>query len=461
METKNVGLMQNKTFLALLVLGIFIFLGLLSIIFSFSYFFAVAISLGFLSIILFFKDPLLLLCSLIIIRMSLDYSSNFLYFKIAENVSLSLSQLVGIAIALLGGMLLIFKRKNLKNFSLLLPFLIMILWGGFTLFFSVSPKESFQEIVRIFDLLVVSALAFTSITSKKDFKKLLLAILISAFLPIIFGVYQFIFNIGFQDNSVSIPRIFGTFSHPNVFSMYLFGIISLAFLYIFTVAENKKARFFCGLFVLVNTIILLLTYTRIAWIALLFFIGVLGVMRFRKLIIPLIIIPILLFAFSPEFQKRISETINPSADSSIVWRENLWKDAINKTIADKDTLTGSGINTFPIISQSARGIALGSNESHNDFVKFFIEGGLLGLGVFIIYLGTIISILLKQKKLNRKNPKLALVFEILLVMFLAIIISSLSDNIFKNTPLQWIFWITLGGSLALAKKHHFLHKKMS
>lgn len=34
----------------------------------------------------------------------------------------------------------------------------------------------------------------------------------------------------------------------------------------------------------------------------------------------------------------------------------------------------------------------------------------------------------------------------------ALLLASLSDNIFKNTPVQWLLWMLLGGLLALYRE---------
>jgi putative inorganic carbon (hco3(-)) transporter len=451
MKNFDFSIFQNKFFLTLFVSGVFAFTGLLSAIADFSFLFAFGAAFIVLATILFFQSPLSLLFLLVISRMSLDYSSHYVYFQISKNLSISLSQFIGILIAILGIFLLFFKRKQLKKFPLYLPFLLIIFWGTATLSYSISLSDSLQELVRIFGLLSLCALAYVSVKNITDFKNLILSFFISSLLPIAFSVYQLAFNIGFQDDLVSIPRIFGTFSHPNVLSMYLFGIIVLAFLYAWKLTQNNLTRLTLTLFICANLIILYLTYTRIAWIALILFFGAIGILRFRKILLPLVFIPIILFFFSQGFRDRIEETLHPSADSSIVWRKLLWKDTVGKTIDDGNKLLGSGINTFPLLSESTRGTDLGSNEPHNDFVKFFVEGGLLGLGVFLLYLGMIVIAIRKQKKSASADSDSFFISEILLIFFLAMIVSSLSDNIFKNTPLQWIFWIALGGFSALKK----------
>ncbi len=117
------------------------------------------------------------------------------------------------------------------------------------------------------------------------------------------------------------------------------------------------------------------------------------------------------------------------------------------------------MDTAPLVSERLRGTALGPNETHNDFVKFFVEGGWVGLGVFLFYLTSLLYILIKNYRLCPKNSALRISFGILILFFLSIELASLTDNVFKNTPVQWLFFIVLGGLLALSKNKGLDKKK--
>jgi len=109
------------------------------------------------------------------------------------------------------------------------------------------------------------------------------------------------------------------------------------------------------------------------------------------------------------------------------------------------------MNTFPLVSENIRGIKLGSNDSHNDYVKFFVEGGVIGLAIFLISLFLIGRLFFLA---SRSTPESAIqsAFMLLLILFAVLEIAALSDNVFKNTPVQWIFFITASILFALQKK---------
>ncbi|TXH01847.1 MAG: hypothetical protein E6P95_01065, partial [Candidatus Moraniibacteriota bacterium] len=105
--------------------------------FQVSLFFPLMVCTGFLSLILLYRAPLALLSFLFIVRMSLDYSSQYVTLSLFQR-TFSFSQLLGIGIALLGILLIIRSFRSLFTFPLLFPFAVITGWGLFTLTYSLS-----------------------------------------------------------------------------------------------------------------------------------------------------------------------------------------------------------------------------------------------------------------------------------------------------------------------------------
>lgn len=437
---------------------LFVFLGALALLgfvastlLGFSPILPFLVASGILAIILLLRAPILLLFGLIIIRMSLDYSSQFFSVSL-YNITLSFSQLLGVAIALLGFMVLILKKEALLRYPLNAPFFILFLWGGTTLLYSFYPLTSLQELLRLFDLFALGFLAYATIRETKDFKRLLETFFLSSILPILFGLYQYVMHIGLSDENVSVLRIFGTFSHPNVYSLYLFALIVFGSLYLLLFAESGLKRLVVLGLLGIFSIMLILTFARVAWIALFVFTFLVALFRYRLLLFPLILFPFILYVFSPTFQARVIESFQADPDSSLVWRQTLWHDVTRHSIQEDRMLLGSGMDTFPKVSESVRGTNQGPNDPHNDFVKFFVEGGLVGLGVFLLYLFSLGYLLIKKYRQARPGSALRLAFGIMFIFFLTLELSALTDNIFKNTPVQWLFFTAFGALLALSEK---------
>lgn len=392
----------------------------------------------------------ILLFALIFVRMSLDFSSWRFTLPIID-LTLSLSQALGIAIALLGTALIISERERLRSFPLLVPFGIILLWGAFSFSYSIAPRATGQDILRIFDLFVIGFLAFSATENLRNFRSVVTAILAASVLPIVFGFAQFFLGIGFADENVDTPRIFGTFAHPNTYSLFLFSIVAVSILFLAIYARVPKSRVIGFTFLVLSGGALLLTFSRVAWVALFVFLVLLSLWRVRILLLPLILAPIVLVAFSPSVQDRIHETLNPTPDSSVVWRQTLWADNIRMAQIDSRQWLGTGLETFPKASEELRGIRFGSNEAHNDFVKFFIEGGYVGLAAFALYLLSILSIIILSYR-RATDTRLKTAFGFLGIFFLSMFLAMMTDNIFKNTPLWWIFFTVLGAALGVLRQ---------
>ncbi len=427
--------------------GLFAFLSFLAVSVSFGLpiLTPLVLFLGAFSFFLFFTKPQAFLFALIFVRMSLDYTSQYFTVSILER-SFTLSELFGIAIAVIGIITVLQKGKDLPKFRLLPAFILIGLWGAVSLFFSIMPSSTLRDLLRIFDLFTFAFLAFVTVRNRADFKRLLEALFITFIIPLGVGFYQYAAGIGFQDESSPIPRIFGTFAHPNVFSLALFTVFALAVLYRTEFAKTTKSRVLTVIFLGATGLAMLLTLSRVAWLATAVFFLIIAVFRNRKLLLPMILLPIFFLALSGTLRERVMQSFDLNPDSSIAWRLTLWSDNIRKTFIDGREWYGYGLETFPSASEELRGIALGSNDAHNDFVKFFVEGGYTGLATFLTFIGLIFLPLSRRYK-NATDTGIKTVFGIIIVALIAIEFSAFSDNVFRNTPLWIIFFTATGGAL--------------
>lgn len=436
-----------------LVTGLFALSLTLSALFSAAFLLPLILTLTFggLGLILFFRSPLWLLAGLIIIRMSLDAAAPYFSVEILE-ITVTLSQGLGASVALLGVLTLLLYKDRVPRFPLLAPFGLIFLWGSASLAVSIAPSDTLEELLRLFGLFTLAFLAYVSVRSRTDFETLLLAFFASAILPIAWGLYQFTFSVGFADEAVALPRIFGTFSHPNVYSLYLFTLIVFGVLFFFLFASSRRKKILTLLLLAILTGMLFLTFARVAWVALFTFAFFFALWRYRPLLLPLFFIPIILFVFSDSFRGRIADTFAARPDSSITWRQNLWHDVTTFSRQDSQWGWGSGMDTFPIVSESLRGVRFGSNDPHNDFVKFFVEGGTVGLLVYLAFVLSLFVLLFRGYVQAPRASNLRLAYGILGLLFLCLELAALSDNVWKNTPVQWLFFIALGALLSLSRE---------
>ncbi len=245
-------------------------------------------------------------------------------------------------------------------------------------------------------------------------------------------------------------RIRGTLGHPNGFVTYLFMFIALTQ---WRLGETKnKLPWFLVLgllaFFYVSTkalysLMMLAVFITILIAPRLSLVKVLGGITFFGLII-------FLFGSSEFGQERLASVsntplLNPDIDTSRAiilsqgdnnsfnWRISQWFHMTQQ--ADLYPLFGYGIGTS---------IKVSTNEllPHNDYVRAYVEGGLVGVSIYIGFLMLQVSRLILLMKRIRHNPKQYNFCLTLLAVFMGLPVGMLTENIWSHT-MFFFYWYAL------------------
>jgi O-antigen ligase len=336
----------------------------------------------------------------------------------------------------------------------------MGLFGIYIIFASLSlyPLASINELVRVLSFLLMYITGYIVIKSKKDLLYIITLFITSSTIPAIVGYIQLFNGAGLYTNPGFENRIAGTFGHPNVLGYFLLIIIALM-VYIFFENSIKQPLYkviFVGYGILL-AILLIATYTRGAWIGLaLLLIGV-SLIRYTKktlimgsIITPIIVIGVAGYIWVEQNSwynltpledvpviARVVGLFNGDPSDSIIWRQVMWADMYNKGLSRP--WTGFGTGTIETIVEEVRGVSLGALEAHNDYIKIFVEMGVVGLVVYILFIiGIVYSLLIRIQ--SRKDTLLL----IMTFLVFAIYLSSIWDNLLRQTAVMWIFFGLLG-----------------
>ncbi len=386
---------------------------------------------------------------LLTIRVSIDYMGLFININLPIFGETSLSKLFALTLIPITILFIFYYQKKVLETPLIQTLFLIIIINVITI--PITPISNTIsatiESFRVLSIIFIYVLSYISITSYELFKKLIYYIIGTSFISIIFAIIQLISDIGYTDVAFSELRIFGAFTHPNVYGTYLLVIIA-SILIGLILSKSKKETLFLIVLLGIEFFFLTLTFTRIAWLMGLFIIVSFILIKKRILAIPLFVIIIFSYITIPQIHERITEATILSPDSSLIWRFNLWHDTIFYTISNNDVLFGNGTGTFMEFAENIRGHLFGDLEPHNEFVKTFVENGLLGLIVFIIYIisFTVIFIINITKVKDKTGRN---IFFILSILFISLTIASLSDHIFLSTPLQWILMAIIGGAFSI------------
>lgn len=429
--------------------------------------FPISIIIWTLFLLLVFSIEIALL-ALVIVRPSIDIIG---YLSIPDWPMINLSSTIAI-ITIILAIVYIYKNKSIiyetkiplgKSIIILLAVYIALSFTGGLI------GVGIQETIRMLSFVVLYFVGWIYVTKQNKFFDIIRVIVYGSIIPLLVAYTEYFSGSGLYTNPGFENRIAGTFGHPNVLAYYSVIILAL----IGTVLINKDHNIFkierniFQLIGLLYIIVLVITFTRGAWLGLILFIVLMSLAQYpiRTLKISSIIISsgiILIFSYNflaspdmldlPALDKipiinRVTGLFNADPSDSVIWRLNMWNDAYNKAL--ESPIIGFGTGSSETIIEQTRGTYRGSVEVHNDYIKIFLEQGVIGLTIYIIL---ILNILfnLYYRYIKSKNIYILTIAVLMTIIYTV----SLWDNLLRGTVLMWILFLLLGGVLHYNQLHN-------
>jgi O-antigen ligase len=422
----------------------------------------------FLISIIFWTLALLILVSiessllvLILIRPSIDIIG---YLSIPDWPFINLGSIIAI-ITIILSLVYLYKNKQLNyNTRISLTGVMMLILVLYIIlsFTGISVSSGIQESIRVLSFIILYFVGWVYVSNQNKFLNIIKLIIYSSIVPLIVAYIEYFSGSGLYTNPGFENRIAGTFGHPNVlayFSVIILALISAIWFSKDNIISKLEKEIF-ALIGILYVIVLLITFTRGAWFGLILFIFLMSLAQYplKTIKISSIITGVglsLIFTYnflaSPNIIdlrpldqlpiiNRVTGLFNADPSDSVIWRLNMWDDAYNKAL--ESPIIGFGTGSSEIIMEQTRGTFRGSLEVHNDYIKIFLEQGIIG---FIIYIILIITILftLYYKYIKDKN-----IYTLTIATLMTIIYTvSLWDNLLRGTVLMWIVFLLLGAVL--------------
>lgn len=354
-------------------------------------------------------------------------------------------QIFGFPTTLLELMLVVFllvvaatKHKNYKriqNLGKINVVIALFLAAGIISTF-VSPEP--VRAVGLFKAFILEPLLFfyalILLTNKiQDFELPAKFLFTGSVLVSLFGIIQWFTNLflplRFWGTGVEIKRIVSVFEYPNALALYLAPLLVF-----FIVLKIKKYPlfnnwiFYLGL--AVQTIAIIMTFSRGAWLGILIALFAFLVEHFsaKKVLIIAGVALVCLFLISPVRQRLMIST----NDASGAARMDLISVAMNKI--KQNPIFGNGLYGFrtTLAEQNFKGEIL--NYPHNILFNFWLEMGILGLISFAL----IIYYSFRNYQTRRSLFTLAA-----LCAILAIVVHGALDVPYFKNDLSLIFWFLI------------------
>ena len=282
------------------------------------------------------------------------------------------------------------------------------------------------------------------VTTTKQWKCLVGALLLSMFIADCVGIYQhFNYSGGGHDGA----RAIGFEKNPIYYAAEILVIAMLALVFSLRTAKTTTVfRMISIILFVISCIAIFMSGTRGAWIALL--VGIVFSLYFwrdqltRKARLGITTVflggAILYCLLVPEFLMRLLSIVN-FQDQSNIERIYLWQSSWNMFLDHPFAGVGMGqFNTFyteKYILPAAREPGLA--HPHNSFLTFLCENGILGV---VAFLSLFISVLYVgyQKALRFSWGR------ILFLQTLVFFVGAMTDNLFTVLILMRLYWVSIG-----------------
>jgi len=384
------------------------------------------------SMIFALSNPSTAIIVLLFIRPLMDVPK---LFGFAGGAGINLGGAMGIALILFGILYFLMHRNLTLHRSLILAYAVFWIWC----IFASGTGEIYQVVSSIADLCrylsypILFVLVVNIFKTEEQIKKLLLMLLLSG-IPVLFGVL--IINFGLHRYiGIHVGRVQGPFLHPNILAYFMVRTIVLMIPFYFS-AKAGKYKILLLLYALLCLVVLLLTYTRGAW---LIFIGIMmmyGAFRYRRFVIIIPVIVALLWLNVPTVQERMSDFLSTEkgSGSSYLTRTRVHA-ALSQAFYEKP-ITGHGIRAAAYITESVTEMYL---IAHNDYLMLAVETGVVGLALYIIVLlfQFRVTIMFALKTKEKFIRDFAIIF---LCFFIGIMVYSYYGNFLNSPQTAWGFW---------------------
>lgn len=252
------------------------------------------------------------------------------------------------------------------------------------------------------------------------------------------------------------------FSHPNGFGFYLVVVIGVALVCLMR-ARATLARVALLLLLALAAFLLLHTYTRSAWIGAAALLVVMGIWRWRSLLVvggvALVLSAVAFPHATRVVQQRFGDLSSKSAanaSNSWKWRTGEWSQLL--PLGQRHPLTGTGFESYAAQTVDVFGFedpnyptrnqdAAPGFAAHNDYVKMFVELGYPGVVLWVLILvGTFVAVARRTR-----DPVVGDYAVGLAALLLVFIVISFSDNV-QTYTVSLAYPLLLAGALLGARR---------
>lgn len=274
------------------------------------------------------------------------------------------------------------------------------------------------------------------------------------FVPALIAIYQLATHTGMD--VANVIRANGTFAHPDSAAMF-FAVAAAASLWLYLDDGRRRSdALLTAVFAL--ALIATLSLDGLATLAaMLIAYGALRPGALRAKLAPCLVAGLVLVAFlaTPLGAQRITKESSSSfadaesgeAHTSLDWRIHKWETLIAEWEAAP--IFGQGLGTT-VTTESIPGNKYAGEPPHNEYLRYLVETGVVGLIILLGALAVLIRSLVRRRRISSTGKTDALNASTLaLVILVGCLVNSLGDNAILDSPTCYAAALILAAVLAL------------
>ncbi|MGN6782113.1 MAG: O-antigen ligase family protein [Marmoricola sp.] len=298
---------------------------------------------------------------------------------------------------------------------------------------SVQPQASALEALRIATVVMMFVVLEQLITSRAAMIRVMVTCYVALLVPLGYTVFGMLTGSPSSEVRGSFTRLTGPFNQSNTFARYL------AFLLIFGIAVypyvKPRLKLLFGAMLALSSVFMLLTLTRTAILGSVAGLVVLAVAQKRKVLIGgLVAMALAALIALPGLAARFgtldagSTPQGTPTGNTLVWRLHYWTEVI--PLANSNPVTGIGLASTQYETDAAK-------QPHNDFIRAYVETGLLGLACYVSMLAALVG---SARRAVQRAPKGSLESGVAagaLGCAVCFVLGSMAANVMSNVVSLW------------------------
>lgn len=324
--------------------------------------------------------------------------------------------------------------------------------------FSVDLGSSLQPGVLSVAFILFSVVLFNAITGRRQLDTLLFLVVLAGSAVALYGILQYLFGWGYQSaawvdsdmfSSISF-RVPSTLDNPNMLGQYLILMIPVGGASLLSAKGwGWRAFYFCCCAVM--CVCMLLTFSRGAWLGLLFAGAVFVVLLNPRLIMLAPFALVAMYFVLPETVISRFTSIGDLSDNSTSYRVYIWMGTLAMLKDYWMCGIGPGDTAFNMVYPAYGYSGIVAPHSHNLFLQIVCDAGICALIVFLILLFVYFRMMCSA--LSRERDWTARMFQIAFTAGVCgFMVQAMTDYSFYNYRVMFLFWAYLALGALCAKR---------